>query len=362
MNGFGQLMGLLQQAGVELPGLTEDDMAPINTEGAPIEVNGARPPSPQDEYLVPDQGPPPSLSNYDDIQRSIDAAEDVPDRKGRFGVKGTLRSILGTVGDAFLVQSGNKAVYAPQMERENMANAAAGAHRDPYSAQGRLYGQGYADEANQLASTTNQRNYQQGQLQNQQATSQATAANQKTIQMERGVKLLGQASAAVAQNPALWATLGPVMEKIKQESGLGDEYQFPDPTTAPEGYYQGLATAGTPASTVQNIQAQAPYKERAADNADRRATTGEYNARSSRIRAEKAGARSNSNPTNASIAAPLLDILIKGGTLTAKQTEALDRAGYDLPKQKEKRRPNPTNVPPVQSSGIVVRSVRPAGT
>ena len=43
--------------------------------------------------------------------------------KGMFGVKGTFRDILGLMGDAFLVQSGNKPVYAPQRKLERMQDA-----------------------------------------------------------------------------------------------------------------------------------------------------------------------------------------------------------------------------------------------
>lgn len=45
------------------------------------------------------------------------------ERKGLFGVKGTLRDILGLIGDAFLVQSGNKPMYAPRRDEERKAEA-----------------------------------------------------------------------------------------------------------------------------------------------------------------------------------------------------------------------------------------------
>lgn len=48
------------------------------------------------------------------------------DRKGMFGVKGTLRDILGLVGDAFLVQSGNNAIYLPRRQEEKWSDAMAG--------------------------------------------------------------------------------------------------------------------------------------------------------------------------------------------------------------------------------------------
>jgi len=54
-------------------------------------------------------------------------AANYPERKGKlFGTKGTLRDVLGTLGDAFLVQSGNKAVYGPRRDQERLSDALAG--------------------------------------------------------------------------------------------------------------------------------------------------------------------------------------------------------------------------------------------
>jgi len=47
-------------------------------------------------------------------------------RRGMFGMRGTLRDIVGTLGDAFLVQGGNDPMYAPQRQRERASDAMAG--------------------------------------------------------------------------------------------------------------------------------------------------------------------------------------------------------------------------------------------
>lgn len=72
--------------------------------------------------------------------RALEAGVAEADRKGMFGVKGTLRDILGLVGDAFLIQSGNKAIYSPQREKEKLADAMAGATINPRAAQERAMG------------------------------------------------------------------------------------------------------------------------------------------------------------------------------------------------------------------------------
>lgn len=43
--------------------------------------------------------------------------------RGMFGLHGGLRNILGTLGDAFLVQQGAHPVYAPRLQQEREANA-----------------------------------------------------------------------------------------------------------------------------------------------------------------------------------------------------------------------------------------------
>lgn len=51
---------------------------------------------------------------------------------------GTLRNILGTLGDAFLIQSGHAPIHAQQRYNEQIANAAAGFDTDPSGAAARI--------------------------------------------------------------------------------------------------------------------------------------------------------------------------------------------------------------------------------
>jgi hypothetical protein len=53
------------------------------------------------------------------------------DRKGLFGTRGTLRDILGTLGDFFLVGGGGSPMYAPMREREKWADALQGMTAGP---------------------------------------------------------------------------------------------------------------------------------------------------------------------------------------------------------------------------------------
>lgn len=72
------------------------------------------------------------------------------DHKGRFGTRGTLRDILGTVGDAFLIQSGNKPMYAPRRAQEQQADAMRGFADNPLKAVDALVAAGYGDAAREV--------------------------------------------------------------------------------------------------------------------------------------------------------------------------------------------------------------------
>lgn len=56
----------------------------------------------------------------------LSANEEASDHKGMFGVKGTLRDVLGLVGDAFLIQGGRSPIYAPKRRQERISDALAG--------------------------------------------------------------------------------------------------------------------------------------------------------------------------------------------------------------------------------------------
>jgi hypothetical protein len=118
---------------------------PASMEEQPNEGIRVTPPyNPEDD--MPRQAAPPedyTIDNTNDIlirDEALRRAEKAADRRGMFGVKGTLRDVIGTLGDAFLVQSGNDAVYAPTREKERFSDAMAGSSRDPTAAYERAMG------------------------------------------------------------------------------------------------------------------------------------------------------------------------------------------------------------------------------
>lgn len=126
-----------------------------NTQYDDILVQGNRGPVAQGE--APELDPnayatpaPVSLENDDWVEEGIAWEKSRPKRSGMFGMKGTLREVLGTLGDAFLVQSGNKPVYAPRKEQERNMDAMAGFTASPLAAVERLVAAGRTEEAAEL--------------------------------------------------------------------------------------------------------------------------------------------------------------------------------------------------------------------
>ena len=73
--------------------------------------------------------------------------------KGMFGLKGTVRDVIGTLGDAFLVYGGRDRIYGPQRNQERMGEATHGFEQDPEAAIARLQSLGYVDQARKMSET-----------------------------------------------------------------------------------------------------------------------------------------------------------------------------------------------------------------
>ncbi len=94
--------------------------------------NNSRQGGPLDGMSVPNDQ---AISN---VQADIARGKEASDRRGMFGVKGTLRDVLGLVGDAFLVQGGRNPYYQPLRRQENISDAMAGFAENPQAAAERV--------------------------------------------------------------------------------------------------------------------------------------------------------------------------------------------------------------------------------
>lgn len=72
-----------------------------------------------------DQPITPNMSGLGDLLRAgAQGQQGVPDQHtGMFGVHGTFRDVLGTLGDAMLMQAGRNPIYDPQRDQEKIGDA-----------------------------------------------------------------------------------------------------------------------------------------------------------------------------------------------------------------------------------------------
>ncbi len=144
MNPLIALLG--QAAGVPMVQQGVEQVPGFNRETPPIVVTGNQ-----------QQGEPiPGMDNGMVLEDAQYAQEQAPPRTGMFGTKGTLRDILGTVGDAFLMQGGRDPIYSAVRRNEKMADAMAGFSQNPQAAMERLAAGGFNDEAMKIASEQRQ--------------------------------------------------------------------------------------------------------------------------------------------------------------------------------------------------------------
>lgn len=141
-------------------------------------------------------------------------------RKGMFGVKGTLRDVLGILGDAFLVQGGGKAVYQPQRQQERMGDAMFGGAENPLQAAERLAAAGFPEEAQKVIEAHQKNQYQQGVLKSQDDARKDVA---KDRQYENVLKARNQVARwlQAADTPAKQGFV------LAQAQRLADELQVP---------------------------------------------------------------------------------------------------------------------------------------
>lgn len=249
----------------------------------------------------------PSLGNADWIAERDQANSNIPQRSGYLGVKGTLRDVLGSLGDAFLVQSGGKAMYAPHRQRENVADAMAGFTANPMAA---------IERVAQFDPEAAQGLYEQYQMAEYQKAQMKAAQSRAAIQ--------GQKEDRTA-----------FIERLKVAQGMMGAAKSPDEQQLvrqwlqnPEATLEGipnhlLVASGINPYQAAQLQARQEQLEIARQNAD---------ANTTRANRPPAG-RAAPNPTNASQAAPLLEKVRSGGKLTAGEEEVLTRLGYSKKKK-----------------------------
>lgn len=253
-NGFAALMPFLQATG--LPDLIGEDINVLRKRDA---VPQAQAPTLSAPPIEQDVGPI-SLGNRSFIEERDDAYSKQPQRKGLFGIKGTLRDVLGALGDNYLIRSGAKPQYAPRREQERLSDAMAGfTQQDPRAAIERAAGINpeFARDLFQLVGQ------QQAKAQDQQIDAyqaQGTAQKDGQTAFKEGSRLFGQYAGAIARNPQLAPKLLPVLQKIREQYRLPmDAFGIPgeDDTELYEGFQYGGTPTQTQIADTRKVEAAA---------------------------------------------------------------------------------------------------------
>lgn len=253
------------------------------------------------------QSPTPPGLNYDNSRSvaAVQAANDAnPARGGSanpglYGLlpqglqHGTLRNVLGALGDAFLVQAGHDPEYANNMARQNSGNAIAGMNmNDPNSVQAatqRLAATGspdamkYADAIQTQAENAQMRKAQMdyNNIQRAQMNQIRFSGQYQNI----GQKASGQISTATAATyPQLYAQLDRRVKQLDPSMDAASALNIP----APEDFQEGsLAHYGETGNNVVQSTDRAAQRQQSGANA--------VTAAGSRIKAATIGANSHTD-------------------------------------------------------------------
>lgn len=186
-----------------------DLAAPAATDGQPDGTADVAPisVSPVSKLKALVQGPPPTpAAAYDNsdalaatrgVAAKADSANQFGDGLGLSNIlhtKGTLRSILGTLGDAFLVQAGKDPIHSQAIYRQQMADAAAGFQDNPMVAAGRMAATaapGSMDMADKMYTQATNQQLKQATLQNANTYKDQAADARRDQMIQRYIPLAG---------------------------------------------------------------------------------------------------------------------------------------------------------------------------
>lgn len=266
---FGKLFPNAPQYGDDT--LSTPPMGEGNVDPRTIDVNGINRRSANTDPSVDEE--PRQLGNVSQLLEAQAAADNAPERKkGYFGTKGTLRNILGTISDAFLVQGGAEAQYAPLRERERMADAMTGFTQNPDAAAERMAYGGFADGAIKVQNNAVTQQQKAAELQGQNAGRESLDKDRQWTNIKEGRNQVARWYSA-ATTPERMLIAQRYTEALAKRLGVPVS-ELGSPQSEDE---RAVLSAG---DMTVNQQQMLPL-------AERRTATGERNADTSRINATR---------------------------------------------------------------------------
>jgi len=297
---------------------------------------------------VEDDPAPPAMGNRSFLEEAQSALGNAPERKGMFGMKGTLRDILGTLGDAFLVQGGGKEIYRPRREQEQQMDAMGGFTANPLAAMERLsQSPGGLEMARDLFKQFQTNQTQQGQLRSIDGARQDLIAD-RDYKHKQDFSNYAARMLNFADTPEKQAVAIDLITKRAQALGLDVNELIP--TEGMTDVQRGLLGAG---DMTVNQQQQIPLRQQQLEVARQNA-----NANTTRANRPPQGRAPSPNE----IVVPLLRARESGAELTPEQEEVLRRAGFpaDRGQGRAGRRGQISTPSPQKSTGFRVVGSRPS--
>lgn len=212
--------------------------------------------------------------------------------EGMFGISGTGRDILGTLGDAFLLQSGNDPIYAPKRQNEKFSEAMQGFVDNPLAAVQQLTDAGFGAQARQLYSEHVKDRREEAKAQQQIAESQQRTTNQRqTFEQSVHQNVAGMLSSAQGGNPERQQAVMEWARRYYDSMGVKPMGEIPenyDPNyantinealTKPIDRRRANDTEAYREEQLKDADERTAIQARNASTAERNAATGERRAR-----------------------------------------------------------------------------------
>lgn len=274
--------GFNQAADPEERILPDGTRETVGSEGILVNGTNRQPMTQEDPEYDPYYGNRRDLEARDVAMQEIEEYRKEKPRKGMFGVKGTLRDVLGFLGDTYLVGQGKDPAYQARRDQERMSDAQAGITNNPRAAAERT---GYYDPE---TGRTIMEKAEEAEL--RKAQQQSLADSRNSLIKDREIKQTDKATLATQSllaTPGAIGEDGSITPAAMQALGrIATSYN-----TTPEALLGGLQGDSARLYSQARID---PYRQQRLEDYDqglaqgeRRVVVGERNAATSERRERK---------------------------------------------------------------------------